>query len=261
MLYCDLPSGRFAYQLDGAQDAPVLMLSNSLGTDYHMWDAQAPALQRHFRVLRYDGRGLGASAVPPGPYTIEMLGRDTLALLDALAIQQAHYCGLSLGGMVGMWLAVHVPERIDRLALCNTAALMGPPRLWDTRIEGVRREGLAAMSASIVARWFTPSFFEREPAVAEAMRQMLARSPTEGYIACCEAIRDMDQRAILPRIRARTLVIAGSFDAAATPEDGRYLAETIPGASYLELATAHLSNIEAPQPFTDALVRFFTRPG
>ena len=258
MLYCDLPSGKFAYRWDGPPGAPVLVLSNSLGTDYSMWDVQMPMLQRCFRVLRYDSRGHGVSAVPPGPYTIEMLGRDALALLDALAVRQAHFCGLSLGGMVGMWLAAHCPERIDRLALCNTAARMGPPQFWDARIEAVRREGLATTSASIVARWFTPAFFAAEPATVETMRRMLARMPTDGYIACCEAIRDMDQREALPRIRAKTLVLAGSDDAAATPADGRYLAETIPGARYLELPTAHLSNIEAPQPFNDALIRFFS---
>ena len=258
MLTCDLPSGKFAYRFDGSPDAPVMVLSNSLGTDYTMWDVQMPMLQRYFRVLRYDSRGHGASAVPPGPYTIEMLGRDALALLDALEIGQAHFCGLSLGGMVGMWLAVHAPERIDRLALCNTAARMGPPQLWDTRIEAVRREGLAGASASIIARWFTSAFFAAEPATVETMRRILARMPADGYIACCEAIRAMDQREKLTRIRAKTLVLAGAFDVAATPADGRYLAETIPDAHYLELPTAHLSNIEAPQPFGDALVRFLT---
>lgn len=258
MLYCDLPSGRFAYRWDGPPDAPVLALSNSLGTDYSMWDAQMPTLQRHFRVLRCDSRGHGASAVPTGPYTIEMLGRDALALLDALEIGQAHFCGLSMGGMVGMWLAVHQPERIDRLALCNTAARMGPPQFWDARIEAVRRDGLDVMSAPIIARWFTPPFFDKAPETVETMRQTLARTPADGYIACCEAIRDMDQREKLARIRAKTLVIAGSLDAAAPPADGRYLAETIPDARYLEFPAAHMANVEVGQPFTDALVRFFT---
>ena len=258
MRYCDLPSGRFAYRWDGPPDAPVLVLSNSLGTDFSMWDAQAPTLQRRFRVLRYDSRGHGASAVPAGPYTIEMLGRDALALLDALEIGRAHFCGLSLGGMVGMWLAVHAPERIGRLALCNTAARMGPPQFWDARIEAVRRDGMDVMSAPIIARWFTPAFFAKAPQTVETLRQTLARMPADGYIACCEAIRDMDQRATTHDIRARTLVIAGSLDAAATPADGRYLAETIPDARYLELPTAHLSNIEAPDAFSDALVRFLT---
>jgi 3-oxoadipate enol-lactonase len=253
----DLPSGKFYYQFDGPPDAPVLILSNSLGTDHTMWDLQIPTLERYFRVLRYDSRGHGASAVPFGPYTIEMLGQDALALCDALSISRAHFCGLSMGGMVGMWLAAHVPERIDRLALCNTAARMGPPQLWDARIGSVRQWGMANIIAAVIVRWFTPAFFEREPEIVETMRQILLRTPAEGYIACCEAIRDMDLRAALPRIRARTLVIAGSLDAASPPADGRYLAEAIPDARYQEFLAAHMANVEVGQPFTDALVRFF----
>lgn len=258
MLYVDLPSGKFAYRFDGPPDAPVLILSNSLGTDYTMWDSQMPTLQRYFRVLRYDSRGHGLSAVPPGPYTIEMLGQDALALCDALNIERAHFCGLSMGGMVGMWLATHFPERIDRLALCNTAARMGPPQLWDARIESVRQWGMANIIAAVIVRWFTPAFFDKAPETVEIMRQTLARMPADGYIACCQAIRDMDQRAHISRIRASTLVIAGSLDAASPPADGRFLAETIPAARYQEFHAAHMANVEVGQPFTDALVRFFT---
>ena len=260
MLSIDLPSGKFPYRFDGPPDAPVLILSNSLGTDHTMWDLQMPTLERYFRVLRYDSRGHTPSAVPRGPYTIEMLGRDALALCDALGIERAHFCGLSMGGMVGMWLAAHVPERIDRLALCNTAARMGPPQLWDARIESVRQWGMANIIAAVIVRWFTATFFEMEPEIVETMRQTLARMPADGYIACCEAIRDMDQRASLSRIRARTLVIAGSLDAASPPADGRFLAETIPDARYLEFLAAHMANVEIGQPFTDALVRFFREP-
>jgi 3-oxoadipate enol-lactonase len=260
MLSIDLPSGKFPYRFDGPPDAPVLILSNSLGTDHTMWDLQMPTLERYFRVLRYDSRGHTPSAVPRGPYTIEMLGRDALALCDALGIERAHFCGLSMGGMVGMWLAAHVPERIDRLALCNTAARMGPPQLWDARIESVRQWGMANIIAAVIVRWFTATFFEMDLEIVETMRQTLARMPADGYIACCEAIRDMDQRASLSRIRARTLVIAGSLDAASPPADGRFLAETIPDARYLEFLAAHMANVEIGQPFTDALVRFFREP-
>lgn len=260
MLSIELPSGKFMYRFDGPADAPVLTLSNSLGTDSTMWDPQMPTLERYFRVLRYDSRGHGASVVSPGPYTIELLGRDALALLDALNIRRTHFCGLSMGGMVGMWLAEHVPERIDHLALCNTAARMGPPQLWDSRIESVHQWGMASIVGAVIARWFTPAFWERAPEVVEAMRQTLARTPADGYIACCEAIRDMDQRSSLPRIRAKTLVIAGAIDAASPPADGRFLAEMIPGARYLEFLAAHMTNVEIGQPFTDALVRFFMNP-
>lgn len=258
MLYVDLAPGKFAYRFDGPDDAPVLILSHSLGTDHTMWDVQMPTLTRYFQVLRYDSRGHGSSAVPPGPYTIEKLGQDALALIDALNIQKAHFCGLSMGGMVGMWLAAHAPERIDHLALCNTAARMGPPQLWDARIESVRQWGMAGSADAVMARWFAPAFWEQAPDVIETLRQTLIHTPADGYIACCEAIRAMDQRALLPRIRAKTLVIAGAHDAAAPPADGRFLAETIPDARYLELLAAHLANIEIGQPFTDALVRFLT---
>lgn len=257
MLSVNVPSGRYAYRFDGPPDAPVLILSNSLGTDHTMWDRQMPMLLRSFRVLRYDSRGHGASAVPPGPYTIELLGQDVLALCDALAIGQAHFCGLSLGGMVGMWLASHAPERINRLALCNSAAHMGPPQLWDARIESVRQGGMGNIVAAVVARWFTPAFLQHKPDVVDAMSQTLARTPAEGYIACCEAIRDMDQRMSLSRIRATTLVITGSRDAATPPSDGRFLAEAIPNARYQEFPAAHMANVEVGQPFTDALARFF----
>lgn len=257
MLSLDLLAGRFAYRFDGPADAPILILSNSLGTDHTMWDRQMPTFTRHFRVLRYDSRGHGASVVLPGPYTIEMLGQDALALCNALDIRAAHFCGLSMGGMVGMWLAAHAPERIDRLALCNTSARMGPPRLWDARIASVRQWGMESIIAAVLERWFTPSFFEREPEVVARMRQRLALTPAEGYVACCEAIRDMDMRTSLSRIRAKTLVVAGSLDAASPPANGRFLAETIPDGHYLEFLAAHIANVEVGQPFSDALVRFF----
>lgn len=256
MPYVTLPSGNFFYRYDGPSDGPLLVLSHSLGTDHSMWEPQVPAFARAFRVLRYDSRGHGASAVPPGPYTIEDLGRDVLDLYEALGIGRAHFCGLSMGGMVGMWLAANAPDRVERLALCNTAARLGPPQLWDARIEAIRAGGMSAIVAAGLARWFTRAFMNGSPEVIGHMGQMLANTPAEGYIACCEAIRDMDQRAILPRIRAKTLVITGEWDVATPPADGRFLASSIPGARYLELAAAHISNIEAADSFTDAVLRF-----
>jgi 3-oxoadipate enol-lactonase len=258
MPYIELPAGRFFYREDGPRDAPPLVLSNSLGTDHTMWDAQIPALTQHFRVVRYDGRGHGASAVPAGPYTIVDLGQDVVALCEALGIGRAHFCGLSLGGMVGMCLAANAPERVDRLILCDTAARLGPPEYWDARIEAVRAGGMSAIALAVLARWFTESFLSQFPTVIEQVRHVLANTPASGYIACCEAIRDMDQRASLSRIQAQTLVIAGAFDAATPPEDGRFLATAIPNARYEELPAAHLSNIEASAAFTDAVTRFLS---
>ncbi|MGH2504802.1 MAG: 3-oxoadipate enol-lactonase [Ktedonobacterales bacterium] len=258
MPYVDLPSGRFLYRFDGPDDAPVLALANSLGTDHRMWEPQLAALTRRYRVLRCDSRSHGASAAPAGPYTMDMLGRDARDLFDALGIARTSFCGLSMGGMVGMWLAANAPARVERLLLCNTAAQMGPPSFWDARIAGVRAGGMRAIAAGVVARWFTADFAAREPEVIERMEQTLAHTPADGYIACCAAIRDMDQRALLARIQAPTLVIAGAHDTAATPEDGRFLAQSIAGARYAELDAAHLSNIEAAGAFTDAVLRFLT---
>lgn len=256
MPYVTLPSGNMFYCYDGPPDGPLLVLSHSLGTDHSMWEPQIPAFAQVFRVLRYDSRGHGASAVPPGPYTIGELGQDVLDLYDALGIGQAHFCGLSMGGMVGMWLAANAPERVERLVLCNTAARLGPPQLWDARIEGIRAGGMAAIAPAVVARWFTAAFMRGSPEVIAQMEQIMANIPAEGYIACCEAIRDMDQRAILPNIRAKTLVIAGELDVSTPPSDGHFLASSIPDATYVELAAAHISNIEAADSFTGVVLRF-----
>jgi 3-oxoadipate enol-lactonase len=184
------------------------------------------------------------------------LGQDVVHLYEALGIERAHYCGLSMGGMVGMWLAVNAPEVVNRLVLCNTAARLGPPQLWDARIEAVRLGGMPAIVSAVLVRWFTAAFMSHPSDVVDHMRQVLANTSAEGYIACCEAIRDMDQRAILPRIQATTLVIAGSLDAASPPADGRFLASSIPEARYLELAAAHMTNVEAAESYTEVVMRF-----
>jgi 3-oxoadipate enol-lactonase len=247
---------QFRYEIDGPSDGPVLMLSNSLGTDVSMWTPQMPAFSKRFRVVRYDTRGHGASAVTPGPYTIEQLARDAVALLDRLGIDRVHFCGLSMGGMIGMWLGVNAPERINKLVLCNTAARIGPPDLWNTRIENVRKGGMEAIANAVLERWFTLPFRERAASAIEPVRRTLVATPPDGYVACCAAVRDMDQREAVARVRAPTLVIAGAQDAATPPQDGRFVAERIPGAKYVELEAAHLSNIELADEFTDAVVRF-----
>jgi 3-oxoadipate enol-lactonase len=244
------------YEIDGPSDAPVLALSNSLGTDVSMWAPQLPAFAKRFRVVRYDSRGHGASGITPGPYTIEQLARDALALLDRLGIERVHFCGLSMGGMVGMWLGVSAPQRINKLVLCNTAARIGPPELWNTRIENVRKGGMEAIANAVLERWFTAAFRARGASTIEPVRRTLVATPPDGYIACCAAVRDMDQREAIARVRAPTLVIAGAHDAATPPEDGRFLAEKIPGAKYVELEAAHLSNLEVADEFSDAVLRF-----
>jgi 3-oxoadipate enol-lactonase len=249
---------RLHYRFDGPADAPVVMLSNSLGTEYAMWDLQTPALAAKYRVLRYDSRGHGQSTVAPSPYTIERLARDALGLIDALAIERVRFCGLSMGGMVGQWLGVRAPQRLAKLVLCNTAARIGPPEVWNTRIENVRNGGMAAIVDAVLARWFTPAFHAGSPDAVERTRTMLLRAPPDGYIACCEAIRDMDHRDAIARVAAPTLVIAGTHDISTPPADGRFLAERIGNAQYVELPAAHLSNIEAAPAFTQALIGFLS---
>jgi len=256
MTYIEINGARFHYRLDGAADAPVVVFCNSLGTHLAMWDAQVPALAGKFRVLRYDSRGHGQSDVTPGPYTIEGLGRDVVGLLDALQISAAHYCGLSVGGLIGQWLGIHAPKRFKSLTLCNTAARIGTTDAWNTRIAAVREGGTAGIANGVISRWFTEDFAKRAPAAVEATRQMLLHSPPEGYAATCAALRDEDLREEISRVNLPTLVISGAKDATTTTADGRFIAEKILGATFVELDAAHLSNIEAAEPFTAALLKF-----
>ncbi len=250
------PGLHLHYRLDGPADKPCLVLSNSLGCTLEMWEPQVAPFSREYRVLRYDTRGHGRSGVPRRPYAIEQLGSDVLALLDTLGIERAHYCGLSMGGATGMWLAVNAPHRIERLVLCNTTPWLGPPATLNARIETLLRDGMPAMVEAILERWFTPEFRAREPLAVDRIRQVLLTAPVDGYVGCCEAIRDMDQRATLARIAAPTLVIAGTYDPAPTPEAARAWASTIPNARFVELPAAHLSNIGAAEQFTRQVLDF-----
>jgi 3-oxoadipate enol-lactonase len=249
---------RIAYRFDGPSDAPVLMLSNSLGTDREMWNPQIRAFSAHFRVLRYDSRGHGGSDAPPGAYSIDRLGRDAVELLDCLAIDKAHFCGLSLGGMVGQWLAVRAPERIDRLILANTSACMGPSARWQTRIEAVLKDGMQWLTDASIGRWFTPDFVQSHSDLIEPIRRMLSETNPVGYAGCCAAIRDMDMRALAPLNRLPTLVIAGDQDPATSVTDGKWLAESAADGRLAILLAAHLSNVQCPDKFA-ALVLDFLR--
>ncbi len=256
MAIFDSGKGKLHYQLEGADDAPLLVLSNSLGTTLDMWVPQMPALLEHFRVLRYDTRGHGQSEVTPGPYSIAQLGNDVLALLDHVKAPRAHFCGLSMGGMTGIWLGIHAPDRIDRLVLCNTSAAIGVPEMWNARIAQVRQGGMAVVIDAVLERWFTNDFLSHAPAQVDRVRAMLANTPVEGYVANCAAVRDMDQRADLGRIATPTLVIGGKYDKSTPPEHGELIAKSVPGARYVELNAAHLSNWEAAQAFTRHAVNF-----
>jgi 3-oxoadipate enol-lactonase len=256
MAFADVNGIRIHYQLDGPSELPAVVLSNSLGTDLSLWEPQLAALSSRFRVLRYDTRGHGNSDAPPGPYTADMLGKDVLGLLDSLRISAVHFCGISMGGMTGMWLGVNAPQRVRRLVLCNTAAQFGAQETWDTRIAAVQSGGMASIAGVVLGRWLTPEFQARRPDEAERLRRMLLSTPALGYIANCIALREVDLREVIARIRTPTLVVAGSKDSATTPAQGRFIADRIQGARYVELEAAHLSNIESSGLFTETVSAF-----
>jgi 3-oxoadipate enol-lactonase len=245
--------------VEGRQSGPTLMLSNSLGCTLRMWEPQMKALTQIFRVIRYDRRGHGKSGVPKGPYSMERFGRDVIAILDDLNIARVHWCGLSMGGMVGQWLGANAPERLDRIILSNTSCHYPDPTNWDNRIKAVKEGGLAAVADTVVAGWLTADFREREPQVTANLKAMLVASPVEGYLACCEALRTLDQRALLPKIKSPTLVIAGRHDNATPIAAGELIRSRIPGASLTILDAAHISNVEQPHAFTEAVVGFLTQ--
>lgn len=256
MAFTDIAGARLHYQIEGHENAPWLILSNSLGTNLDMWLPQVPALLERYRVLRYDTRGHGRSGVTPGPYSIAQLGADVVGLMDHLGIARAHFCGLSMGGMIGMWLGANRPERIDRLVLCNTSAKMGAPEAYNARIEKVKREGMAPVVPAVLDRWFTRDFQRYAPVQVNLVRDMLLQMSPEGYAASCAAVRDMDLAAEIGDIGAPTLVVAGKHDLATPPADGRFIADRVPGARYVELNAAHLSNWEVAQSFTAQVVDF-----
>jgi 3-oxoadipate enol-lactonase len=238
------------HTLEGPEGAPILVLSNSLGSTLEMWDDQASVLRERFRLVRYDQRGHGGSPVPPGPYKIEDLGLDLLALLDRLEIERVSFCGLSIGGLVGMWLASEDPGRVERLVLCCTAARFDPD-MYDARARKVRAEGVGSISDTVLERWFTPEFRASRPETVESAESMLRGTPTEGYAGCCEVLRDTDVRDRLEGIRAPTLVIAGAEDPAASVEQAEEIRDSIPGARLTVIDNAaHLANIEQPEAVT-----------
>lgn len=255
-------SGELHYQLEGPAGAPVLVLSNSLGTDLGMWDAQMPAFTKAFQVLRYDTRGHGRSVVSEGFYDIQQLGRDVIALLDALNIERASFCGLSMGGLIGQWLGVNAGQRLDKLILCNTAAKIANDEVWNGRIDTVLKDRAKAMQDlrdGSVARWFTPDYVEANPETVERITAMLTATSPEGYAANCAAVRDADFRGQLEAIKAPTLIIAGTADEVTTPEHGRYMQQSIDGAELVEFPAAHLSNVQAGDEFTRAVLDFLQK--
>jgi len=256
MPFVEVGGTRIYYVIEGPDGAPVLAFSNSLGANCSMWDLQAQELRKKFRILRYDTRGHGQTWALPGPYSMEQLGKDVLALLDELHLGRVHFCGLSMGGMIGMWLGIHAPGRVNKLVLCNTGAKIGTEESWRSRIEAVQKGGMKSIASGVMERWFTPAFRAKQPATVARIQKTLEGTNPEGYVSCCAAIRDYDCREQLEKIGAPTLIITGAHDPATPAADGRFIVAHIRGAKYQELDAAHLSNIEDQDRFTLKLVGF-----
>jgi len=246
-----------AYRFDGPKDGRVLLVANSLMANSGMWDWNVPAFADRYRVLRYDKRGHGGSGVSPGPYSIAQLADDAVGLLDALGIEQAHFMGLSIGGMIGQQLGARYPERLYSLSLCNTASEMPPRTLWEERFEIARTQGIAGLVEGTIQRWFTGPFIERAPQDIEKVRQMILGTDVNGYIACGSAVRDMAQSTMLLKIKTPTLVLSGRYDPACTVEQGIVLHRLIDDSQMVILEdAAHLSNIEQAVAFNRTVREF-----
>jgi 3-oxoadipate enol-lactonase len=252
---------RLAATLEGPAGAPVVVLGNSLGTTREAWEPQVAALGERFRLLRFEHRGHGGSPAPPGPYTIAELGADVIALLDGLGLRAVSYCGISLGGMIGMWLAAHAPERIGALGLCCTSAYLPPAGFWAGRAQQARAGGMASLSEQVVGRWFTPAFRARDPATVAGFVTTLEGVDPQGYAGCCEAIAALDLRSSLGRISVPALVIAGAEDPATPPWHGAQIASAVRGSRLRVIrGGSHLANVSQPGEVTAILLAHLTGP-
>jgi 3-oxoadipate enol-lactonase len=244
------------YELSGAPEAPAVLLSSSLGTTMNMWEPQLEEIRRQYAVVRYDMRGHGNSSAPDGPYTIDQLGEDVLALMRELRLPRAVFCGLSIGGMIGMWLAANAPQHFHGFILANTAAKIGTQETWNLRIAAVEQDGLASVADSVIRRWFSPAFCETHPQATAEMREMLVSCDPNGYVSACAAIRDMDLRDSIRGIKKPVCILTGEYDIVTTVADARFLEQSIAGSSLVQLPAAHISNVEAPGEFTNAVLSF-----
>lgn len=247
---------RIGWQFDGPENAPVLLLSNSLGTDRTMWAPQMAAFTQGFRVLRYDTRGHGQSEAPAGAYSLDRMGRDIIELLDALGLQTVDFCGLSLGGMMGQWLGIYAPERVRRIVLANTSSYMGSPANWDSRIALVGKDGMAPLAEASAERWFTAAFRQDGAEAMAPILETLLKTNPAGYAGACAGIRDMDMRRTAQLVERSVLVIGGSLDPSTPAPHSEALARTIAGAKLVMLEAAHLSNVEKPEEFSAAVLDF-----
>lgn len=244
------------YQTFGDHTQPALIFSNSLGTNFSMWQPQIDALQHDFYIVCYDTRGHGESSAPQGPYSIDQLGTDVIHLLDHLHINKAIFCGISMGGLTGQWLAIHHPERFNHVMVCNTAAKIGQESAWNERAQLVREQGLDDIASTAASRWFTPMFIEHHAEIVTTLSNNLAAGSPEGYASCCEALSKTDLREQLKDIGIPVLVVAGSQDPVTTVADAQYMVNNIKSSALFEIDASHISNIEQPEMFNLALKQF-----
>lgn len=234
----------------------TIAFSNSLGTDHTMWEALVPILGPHYNLLRYDTRGHGQSSIQADTVSIAELGQDVVALLDHLGLGKVYFCGLSMGGLIGQWLGIYVPERFKKIVLANTAAKIGTEEGWNTRIVQVREHGLESILNGTAQRWFTPTFREQHPEVVAVILGKFAQNSVQGYTACCAAVRDADFREELQRLQVPVLVISGQQDEVTTPADGEFMVSRLPQARHVTLDANHLSAVELPQAFAENMLHF-----
>jgi len=254
----EIDGARIWYTIDGRDDAPAVLLIHSLGTSHALWDAQLPTLVDRFRLIRYDARGHGKSSAPPGEFTIEQLGRDALAVLDAAGVQTATICGVSIGGLTSIWLGQNAHDRVSRLVLANTAARIGTSDVWSERMQFVRESGIEIAAEQAIPRWFTDAFCEEHPDIVARFLAIARSCPLDSYVAACAALRDADLRRDLHRVTVPTLVVAGSKDESTTVADGAYLRDNIPEARMEVLDASHLSNVERSAEFSALLDEFLS---
>lgn len=256
--FLTLASHRLHYQVEGPENAPVILFCNSLGTSFHMWDEQVAALKNDFKVVRYDRRGHGQSTTSSTPFTIADLGKDAIALIDHLGLEKVHFCGLSIGGLVGQWLGVNAADRLRSLTVCATAAKIGAAEAWIERAALVREQGLSPLLAGTEERWFTPEFVQNNPQVVKAILAEFLQNSAEGYAQCCEALATADFNADLAKITVPTLCVYGDDDAVCPPSDLIHIAKNVQQGQEIGVAGRHIFNLESVAPFNAALTHFIS---
>lgn len=244
------------YQTFGDASKPALIFSNSLGTNYGMWQKQFNHFKQDYFVICYDTRGHGASSAPQGPYSLDQLGQDVINLLDHLKIEKAAFCGISMGGLTGQWLAINKPERFSHVIVCNTAAKIGQEQAWNERATLVRQQGLQPIASTAASRWFTEPFIQSNPTVVENLQNDLEAGSSEGYASCCEALAKADLREQIKTISVPVLIIAGQQDPVTTVADGQSMQDSIAHSQLFEINASHISNVEQPEAFNQAVQKF-----